>query len=304
MRLRRLPAIVACVLFVAVTRGHAAEDCFFDSNGVRIHYTIEGKGEPVLLIHGFSVNGQLQWGIPGIVRALAKDYQVICLDCRGHGRSGKPHDPSKYGAEMGEDAIRLLDHLDIRMAHLVGYSIGGFITLKLLANHPDRFLTATTGGAGSSEQIDASFLDELAASLDRGDGISPLIRRLTPAGRMQPTEEQLKKINQMMSLFNDPKALAAVIRGMKGLTITARDLRANKVPILALVGDSDPFKKGVDAFKGQVPNLQIAVIKYADHMDAFLKPEFTRILLEFLAKNSSIGSAKTPAAAAPAGSSR
>ena len=218
MKSRWLPAIVTCLLFAAVTRGQAAEDCFFESNGVRIHYTVEGKGEPVLLIHGFSVNSQLQWGISGIVKALAKDYQVICLDCRGHGRSGKPHDPSQYGTEMGEDAIRLLDHLGLKTAHLVGYSMGGFITLKLLANHPDRFLTATTGGAGSSEQIDAGFLDELADSLDRGDGISPLIRRLTPPGRMQPTDEQLKKVNQMVNLFNDPKALAAVIRGMKGLT--------------------------------------------------------------------------------------
>src|SRR5262249_46671716 len=274
---------LSCLLFIGWGRAHAGESASFDSNGIRIHYTIEGKGEPVLLVHGFSVNSQFQWVLPGIVKALAKDYQVICFDCRGHGLSGKPYDPTKYGLEMGEDAIRLLDHLGIRKAHLVGYSMGGFITLKLLALHPDRFLTATTGGAGSSGQITSDFLEELAESLEAGNGISPLIRLLTPSDRPEPTAAQLKAINQMLILFNDPRALAAVIRGMRGLTLTAKELQSNKVPTLALVGDCDPFKKGVDELKTQVPNFQVVVIRGADHMDAFLKPEFTQTLKVFLA---------------------
>jgi pimeloyl-ACP methyl ester carboxylesterase len=304
MKSRWVSLSVACVLIVPVARGYTAEDGFFDSNGVRIHYTIEGAGEPVLLIHGFSVNSQFQWGIPGIVKALAKDYRVICLDCRGHGRSDKPHDPAKYGMEMGEDAMRLLDHLGIRSAHLVGYSMGGFITLKLLALHPDRFLTATSGGAGTSGQIKPSFLDELAESLDRGDGIGPLLRLLTPPGQPQPTDLQLKGVNQMLGIFNDARALAAAVRGMKGLTLAASDLKANTVPTLALVGDSDPFKEGVDELQGRVPNLQVVVIKNADHMDAFLKPQFTRSLKEFLARNSANGRPKAADAALPVESSR
>jgi pimeloyl-ACP methyl ester carboxylesterase len=287
-----------CLLILTGPRVYAADDCFFDSNGVQIHYTVEGKGDPVLLIHGFSVNSQLQWGIPGIVKALARDHQVICLDCRGHGRSDKPHDPAKYGTEMADDAIRLLDHLGIKAAHLVGYSMGGFITLKLLATHPERFLSATSGGAGSSEQVDTNFLDELANALDHGDGITPLIRRLTPPGRLPPTKEQLKSINRMLALFNDTQALSAVVRSMKGLTVKAVDLQSNHVPTLALVGANDPFRKGVDDLNGHVPNFHVEVIKNADHMDAFLKPEFTRLLIEFLAKNS--GSDVGKASAAPA----
>jgi pimeloyl-ACP methyl ester carboxylesterase len=281
-----------------MARSQAAEDGFFDSNGVRIHYQIEGKGEPVLLIHGFAVNIQFQWTFPGVVKALATDYQVICLDCRGHGRSAKPHDPAKYGIEMGEDAVRLLDHLHIKAAHLVGYSMGGFITLKLLALHPDRFITATTGGAGSSEQIDAAFLDELAASLDAGNGISPLLRRLTPANRPQPTDAELRTMNKLLSAFNDTVALAAVVRGMKGQTVAANDLRANKIPTLALIGDSDPFKEGVDRLEGRMPNLKVVVIKHADHMDAFLKPEFAQSLKDFLTANRQNGVAKTDKPAA------
>src|SRR5258708_36291477 len=116
------------------------KDLFFDSNGVKIHYNVFGKGEPVLLIHGFTVNIQKQWGAPGIIKELSKDYQVIALDNRGHGLSDKPHGPEKYGKEMAEDAIRLLDHLKIKKAHVVGYSMGAMITNYLVVSHPDRIL--------------------------------------------------------------------------------------------------------------------------------------------------------------------
>ena len=95
-------------------RRRAAEDQYFDSNGVKIHYVVEGAGEPVVLVHGFTANIQLQWGMPGIITKLAKDYQVIALDNRGHGKSDKPHDPEKYGPEMINDVIRLMDHLNIK----------------------------------------------------------------------------------------------------------------------------------------------------------------------------------------------
>src|SRR5881397_2402529 len=99
-----------------------AQDQFFDSNGVKIRYTVEGQGEPVLLIHGFTADIEKQWGQPGVLKALAKDHRVIALDNRGHGKSGKPHDAKMYGKEMVEDAVRLLDHLKIAKAHVVGYS--------------------------------------------------------------------------------------------------------------------------------------------------------------------------------------
>ena len=54
-------------------------------------------------------------------------FQLIALDCRGHGKSDKPHDPAEYGPEMAADVVRLLDHLRIEKAHLLGYSSGAFI---------------------------------------------------------------------------------------------------------------------------------------------------------------------------------
>ncbi len=147
----RFALTLVCSLLV-LPGGLHAEEATFDSNGVKIRYLVEGEGEPVLLIHGFVVNKELQWGLPGTIKALAKDHRVIALDNRGHGKSGKPTDPKKYGMEMVEDAVRLLDHLKIKKAHVVGYSMGAVITAKLMVTHPDRLLSATLGGAVPSAQ--------------------------------------------------------------------------------------------------------------------------------------------------------
>lgn len=73
------------------------------------------------------------------------------MDVRGHGLSGKPHDTAQYGVEMVEDVRRLLDHLKIEKAHLVGYSMGGFIVYKFMALHPERLITAMPCGAAWME---------------------------------------------------------------------------------------------------------------------------------------------------------
>jgi pimeloyl-ACP methyl ester carboxylesterase len=273
---------LVCVFTVA-----HAEDQFFDSNGVKIRYTIEGKGEPVLLIHGFTANIEMQWALPGIIKALSSDYQVIAIDNRGHGKSDKPHDAKKYGAEMAEDAVRLLDHLKIKKAHVVGYSMGAIITKKLLFTHSDRLLSATLGGSGGlREGGDATFFVNLADSLEQGKGMGPLIEALTPPGRPKPTAEQLEAINTMLTLMNDTKALAAVLRGFKDLGVADEKLKSNRVPTLALIGADDPLKPGVDALDGKLTNLETVVIKNTDHMSAFASPEFSKSLRAFLAKQS------------------
>ncbi|MBX9787965.1 MAG: alpha/beta hydrolase [Pirellulales bacterium] len=294
IRLRVLGFIA--LLLVSVSMAAQADDAkpqrptdqFFDSDGVKIHYIEQGAGEPVLLIHGFTANIQLQWVAPGVFPRLAKEFRVIALDNRGHGRSGKPHDAAEYGVKMVEDSIRLLDHLKIERAHVVGYSMGGFITNKLLSLHPERVITATLGGAGWSREGDKRFeiMDQLADSLDAGTGIAPLLKFLTPEGAPPLSEEQIKTYNQMVLLLNDPKALAAAVRGMKGLMIPEEKLLANTRPVLALIGSKDPLKAGVDELeKVKMPQLTVEVIDGADHMDAFGRPEFIEGLEKFLDAN-------------------
>src|SRR5512132_488395 len=97
-----------------------AQDKYFDAAGVRLRYVEQGAGEPVVLVHGFTNTLEI-WARNGIVQDLSKTYRVIAFDLRGHGKSDKPHEPARYGREMGIDVVRLLDHLGIQQAHVVGY---------------------------------------------------------------------------------------------------------------------------------------------------------------------------------------
>jgi len=293
---RRVSSLAAGVLLV-LSAGLRAEDKYFDSGGVRIRYTDQGQGEPVLLIHGFTANVETQWAYPGILKALAKDYRVIAFDNRGHGKSGKPHDSNKYGREMVEDAVRLLDHLKIQKVHVVGYSMGAMITVKLLAMHPDRLRTATLGGAGAAgrEPRGEPFIRKLADSLENGQGIGLLIEALTPEGQPKPDAEQIKLVNKLIMFTNDSKALAAVVRGWKDLMVPDDELKANKVPVLALIGAKDPLKKGVDALGGTLSGLKVIVIPDADHITTFGRPEFVRALRAFLAEHSAAAKSKRTA---------
>src|SRR5262249_15124946 len=163
--LRRTVPLVCCLMF-ALPGLMRAEEGAFDSNGVKIHYIVEGAGEPVILVHGFTADIDKNWRAPGIIRALLPKYQVIALDNPGHGKSDKPHDPQKYGLEMAEDVVRLMDHLKIKQAHVIGYSMGAIITAKLLTTHPDRLKSAVLGGhSGIREGSPTQFYEELATSL-------------------------------------------------------------------------------------------------------------------------------------------
>jgi len=293
-----LAILKRCVLIVGVSFAFLvpflhAEDFFFDSAGVKIHYIVEGRGDPVLLIHGFGANIQTNWS--GIIKELSNTFQVIALDNRGHGQSEKPHDPGAYGRQMVEDSIRLLDHLKIPKAHVVGYSMGGRITVSILGFHPERLSTAVIGGFGwypPGDKSRSAFQQELAESLEQGKGIGPLILRLNPIGAPPPTLEQISMTNKMFfSLGNDPLALAAVMRKSPPLP-TAQQLRANKVPVLALIGELDPGKSDVGRLNGMMPNLKVVVIPKANHITAFSDPEFIKNLNAFLIEHSSMTSGK------------
>jgi pimeloyl-ACP methyl ester carboxylesterase len=294
----RLGFPLLCGLLLTSALGRAEEGSF-DSKGVKIHYSIEGEGEPVLLIHGFAGTPQVQWVLPGIVRALAKDHRVLTMDVRGHGRSDKPTDPKEYGPKMVEDAVRLLDHLKIKKAHVVGYSMGALITGKLLASHPDRLLSATLGGAGvlpAGTKL-PPFVDELADSLEKGKGIGPLLIALTPPDKPKPPEALIQQLNRML-VGKNAKALAAVVRSWKDLTVSKEQLKANKVPTLALIGSDDPLKESVDLIKDDLANLKVVTIDGGDHFTTFASPKFVEELRKFLAEHAQKkAKERTPAAA-------
>ncbi len=123
-------------------------DQFFSSDGVRLRYAEEGGGpDPVILLHDRGASIEEQWVATGIMPMLVSQgiFRVIALDLRGHGKSDKPQ-PAVIDAEMASDVERLMAHLGIRRAHVVGYGLGANIAARLSTMHPGRFITMTLAG--------------------------------------------------------------------------------------------------------------------------------------------------------------
>jgi pimeloyl-ACP methyl ester carboxylesterase len=284
-------AVVSLVLLTTVAVGFqptAPADRFFDSQGVRIRYVERGQGPPVVLIHGYTGDVERHWVAPGVLADLSKEYRVVALDCRGHGKSDKPVDPNAYGAAMAADIVRLLDHLAIRRAHLVGYSMGAMIVGHLLATHADRVLSATfvashpvrTWTAADEEDAEA-----WARDLESDTPFRKLILEVSPPGA-PPREEDINKLSQRLVAANDVSALAAYHRGRSTLAVTDAQLAAVRVPALGIIGTEDPSVQGMRDVKAVMPALTLVVVGGATHggeRGIMRQPAFLELLRRFLA---------------------
>ena len=269
-----------------------ADDDVFDSNGVKIRYVTEGKGEPVVLIHGWmadsSMWGRDRSGNTKLDTTGANGFQLIALDCRGHGKSDKPHDLEKYGPEMAADVVRLLDHLKLEKAHLIGYSSGAFIAGKVAATHPERVLSVVYGGQApliaGTKSSDSSEVEVFAKAVDEGKDLGSYIIAVTPPGKPKPTEDQAKAIAKFLYDGKDVKAFAAAGRSFKNLEVTEEQLSKCKAPILFIHGgnESDYVKDRVATVRKLLGRGEVKIVEGADHITTLTKPEFASAVIEFL----------------------
>ena len=137
-------------------------------NGIDLYYEVQGSGEPVLLIMGFTAHSML-WMMQ--VPALAQRFQVITFDNRGAGRTGAPDKPYSI-AGMAEDTAALMDHLGIERAHVLGFSMGGMIAQELALTEPGRvsrlILVSTAACAeGYTRRLVQSWMDVRRSNLSR-----------------------------------------------------------------------------------------------------------------------------------------
>lgn len=143
------------------------------SRDSRIHYSVEGTGPLVILLHGLLSNAK-SWKRWGFVDALSDDYCVACVDSLGHGDSDKPTDESLYGLEArSRDVVAVMDDLGFDKAHVLGYSMGGWLAVGVAKFHPHRLSSLIVGGwdvlhgvGGASSPVGgaASFRDQIAAA--------------------------------------------------------------------------------------------------------------------------------------------
>jgi pimeloyl-ACP methyl ester carboxylesterase len=285
MSLPSASALIVTLSMVVPAMAGAQEarsrDAFFDSDGVRIRYTVRGSGPPVLLVHGFALSLE-SWAQTGLLDSLAAHNMVISLDLRGHGASDKPLDPAAYGSTFVEDLVRLMDYLGIQRAHVIGYSMGAAITLKLLTTYPRRVASAVVGGAGwrpaelGPPEPVVQYEDKLTR-VTRGE--VTFEEALTEAGA-PPLPPELRAVVSR----NDPRVLLAVLQGnRRGLeSVTEEELRANSVPVLALVGESDSARPDVERMAGIMANLDVVIVPEATHFTAVGHPLFLQQVLQFL----------------------
>jgi pimeloyl-ACP methyl ester carboxylesterase len=287
-----LRTVVCLLLLAPLVRAQPAQtklaDQYFVSNGARIHYVEAGRGDTLVLIHGFGSDLDLNWVRTGVVDALAQTFRVVALDCRGHGKSDAPHDARQYGIHMVDDVRNLLDHLQVTRAHVVGYSMGGNIAAKLATMYPARLATLTIGGTGARRNGGAEQErddEELALSLEQGKGFVPLLLKLAPPKRSAQDDVAIAMASSAMSRRNDVVALAAVVRGYREHLVTNDQLRVLEVPLMAIVGSADPNHVAVGDLKKEVPALRVVTIEGASHAGAPRgvpsRPEFVEEIRAF-----------------------
>ena len=241
----------------------------FDSDGVRLHYELNGPegGPPIVLVHGFASDYQLNWVGTRWQETLTKaGHQVIGLDCRGHGSSDKPHDPAAYALEiMAADVRRLLDHLQISTAGYLGYSMGAKIGVQVLLDFPARVGRVVLGGVGWGGAFRAA--QEIAKALRGGPIESPVAKTFYEFAKARPS--------------NDLEALAACILGPQPEP-DPRALAAIKNPILVVIGDEDDIVSDVDRLIESIPTAKLLRIAGRNHMSAVPAGDFKKAALEFL----------------------
>lgn len=269
------------------------QDKYFSSKGVQIRYVDLGSGEPVVLIHGYTSTIERAWGDTGVLADLAKDHRVIAFDLRGHGKSGKPRDPSAYGEEMAQDVVRLLAHLQLQRAHVVGYSLGAQITAKLLTTDPERFITATLGGHSGVRSWmppDEAAAQAAADELEHGVPFRSLLLATAPTDEPPPGEEAIRQLSRQLAAVNDPLALAAYNRSRHALVESGAEMAAVRVPMLGIIGSADAFIEGMKELKTIQPALQLVVLDGAVHAAGSMRgtprrPEFASAIRSFVAAN-------------------
>jgi pimeloyl-ACP methyl ester carboxylesterase len=276
-------------------------DTLFDSKGVKIRYVSEGKGEAVVLIHGWMGDsgmwGKDKSGNTKLNTENGDGFQLIALDCRGHGKSDKLYDPAQYGEEMAADVVRLLDHLKIDKAHLIGYSSGAFIAGKVAATHPDRVRSLVYAAQApiikrmkvDGEKVTGTSEVEIFAKLvDEGKDLGEYILAVSPA-KPKPTPEQAKLYAHLLFNGKDVKAFAAAGRSFPKLAVTGDELKKCTAPVLFIHGanESDYVKESVAIARKALGRGEIKVIEGADHITTLVKPEFGTTLIAFLRSNMS-----------------
>jgi pimeloyl-ACP methyl ester carboxylesterase len=243
----------------------------FHHGPVEIAFAEEGKGDPIVLVHGFASNKEVNWVEPGWFETLTRaGRRVIALDNRGHGASSKLYDPADYRTNlMAADVRALIEHLGLRWADVMGYSMGARIAAFLALEHPAQVRSVILGGLGY-HLIDGVGLPERIADALEAPSLAEVA---DPQGRkFRAFAEQTG---------SDRRALAACIRGSRQ-TMTREQVGAIAMPALIAVGTKDPIAGSAEDLAAVMSHARALPIPNRDHMLAVGDKVFKAAVVEFL----------------------
>jgi pimeloyl-ACP methyl ester carboxylesterase len=245
----------------------------FTHDGVEIAFLDEGQGEPVVLVHGFASNKEVNWVAPTWIGTLTRaGYRAVALDDRGHGASSKLYEPAAYhSAVMAEDVRALLDHLNLPRADIIGYSMGARITAFIALAHPDRVRSAVLGGLGI-RLVEGVGLPETIAEALEAPSIADVI---------DPTAYLFRAFAEQTQ--SDLRALAACMRGSRQ-TLSRAEVGRIAQPLLVAVGSKDQVAGAPEPLAALIPGAQALAIPGRDHMLAVGDRVFKSGVLDFLAR--------------------
>jgi pimeloyl-ACP methyl ester carboxylesterase len=245
----------------------------FRNGDVELAYLDEGEGEPIVLVHGFASSKSVNWVYPGWVSELRNSgRRVIALDNRGHGESDKPYDPSDYEiAILASDVAALMDHLDLKRADVMGYSLGARITAYLAWSQPTRVGQAILGGLG--------------IGLVKGGGPGENVARALEAESLADVTDPMGRTFRAFAdqTRSDRRALAACLCGSRRL-MSEEEAAAIRVPLLIAVGTKDEIAGSASQLQAIIPGSEVLDIPHRDHMRAVGDRVYKAGVLKFLAQ--------------------
>lgn len=258
------------------------------SEGGRLYYEVYGKGEPVILVHGHSLDRRM-WRTQ--IPALAKEYRVYTPDMRGYGRSSRQRED--LHTTHVDDLIAFMDSLHIEKAHVIGLSMGGFITADMVAMYPERMLSCVMSSGtlrsvkGPSEPVDsteyATKEAEIKQNLETGIGVwrKDWINRLVVNGGSKAEDMRA----ELTAIIEDWDAWQLVNHEPR--LYYAREARpilqakCPKVPSLYIGGEKENKKR--PGILDYLPNSKFIVLPDCGHMSNMEQPDlYNMTLLDFL----------------------
>jgi pimeloyl-ACP methyl ester carboxylesterase len=249
-------------------------EAMFDSDGVRLHYTVSGSGFPLVVLHGWSSSYKDTWVDKGWIDLLTPIRQVIGLDQRGHGASDKPHEPAAYTPlVMAQDVMNLLDHLGVEKADIFGYSMGGGVAGALLGSHQERLRAVAMGGIG------VNFIDP--GSDHMAETFAPMIEALLADDPSTIPQSPAKTVRDFLASQNmDLKALAAWL-ATDHFGATSQQLAAVTVPVLVANAEGDVEGAQVAA---KIAGAQFESIPGTNHQTVVPDQRYKDRVLRFLSE--------------------